>query len=251
MIIPELRHKKAIVTGVNSGIGLAQANALLEQGTIVVGIDLTIDRSHKLEQQFPGQLTLLQCDLRDEAALNATAQQALTQLGGCDYLLNTAGVLDAYAPTLKTSSQQWDAVMAVNLKAQFLLTNAVLPTMLAQGHGVCLNMASIAGFVAGGGGAVYTAAKHAIIGYTKQLDYDYAAQGIRANCIAPGAIETPMNAADFAGKAEMAHWVAEQTPAKRWAQPEEVAALSLFLISPAADYIHGSVVPIDGGWTEK
>lgn len=251
MIIPELHHQKAIITGVNSGIGLAQTKALLEQGVTVVGIDLNVDHIQRLVETHPQQLTVFQCDLRNEAALITTVQQALTALEGCDFLLNTAGVLDGYAPTLKTSSQQWDAVMAINLKAQFLMTNAVLPTMLAQGHGVCLNMASIAGLVAGGGGAVYTAAKHAIIGYTKQLDYDYAAQGIRANCIAPGAIETPMNAADFAGTAEMAHWVAEQTPAKRWAQPEEVAALSLFLISPAADYIHGSVIPIDGGWIEK
>lgn len=251
MIIPELRQKKAVITGVNSGIGFAQTQALLQQGVNVVGIDLAVNHIQVLQHRFPEQLTILQCDLRDESALTKIAQQALTQLTGCDFLLNTAGVLDAYAPTLKISSQQWDAIMAVNLKAQFLLTNAILPTMLAQGHGVCLNMASIAGLVAGGGGAVYTAAKHAIIGYTKQLDYDYAAQGIRANCIAPGAIDTPMNAADFAGTAEMAHWVAEQTPAKRWAQPEEVATLSLFLLSPAADYIHGSVIPIDGGWTEK
>ena len=89
-------------------------------------------------------------------------------------------------------------------------------------------------------------------GYTKQLDYDYAAKGIRANCIAPGAIETPMNAKDFEeDDGKMAKWVADQTPAKRWAQPEEVAALTMFLASPRADYIHGTAVPIDGGWLEK
>ncbi|WP_158178930.1 SDR family oxidoreductase, partial [Lactiplantibacillus plantarum] len=138
-----------------------------------------------------------------------------------------------------------------DLTSQFIVTNAVLPAMLAAQHGVFVNMASIAGLVGGGGGAAYTAAKHAIIGYTKQLDLDYAAQGIRANCIAPGAIDTPMNAADFAGDGKMAKWVASETPAKRWAQPQEVADLTLFLASQHADYIHGTVVPIDGGWLAK
>mgnify|MGYP001085808318 CR=1 FL=1 len=109
-------------------------------------------------------------------------------------------------------------------------------------------------FVSKGGtdaGAAYTASKHAIIGYTKQLSYDYAKLGIRANAIAPGAIQTPMNAADFAGEGEMATWVASETPAGRWAQPQEVAKLSLFLASDDADYIHGTVMTIDGGWTMK
>lgn len=90
-------------------------------------------------------------------------------------------------------------------------------------------MASIAGLIAGGGGIAYTSAKHAIVGFTKQLALDYAGQGIRVKGIAPGAIQTPMNAADFEGKGEMAEWVANETPVKRWAQPEEVAELTLFL----------------------
>ena len=166
-------------------------------------------------------------------------------------MLNTAGILDAYKPTLETDEELWDKIMNTNLKSIFRLTNAVLPSMLKQSHGVIINMASIAGMVAGGGGAAYTAAKHAIIGYTKQLDYDYAKSGIRACSIAPGAINTPMNAADFAGDAHMARQVAEETPAGRWAKPEEVAELTLFLASQRADYIHGANVPIDGGWVEK
>ncbi len=131
----------------------------------------------------------------------------------------------------------------------FILTNAVLPAMLSRGYGHIINMASIAGFSAGGGGVAYTSAKHAIVGYTKQLAFDYAAKGLHVNAIAPGAIKTPMNAADFAGDAEMAKQVAAQTPAKRWANPDEVAQLSLYLTSQQADYINGTVIPIDGGWT--
>ena len=104
---------------------------------------------------------------------------------------------------------------------------------------------------AGGGGIAYTTAKHAIVGFTKQLALDVADQGISVKGIAPGAIQTPMNAADFAGDGKMAQWVAEETPVKRWAQPEEVAALTLFLASPQASYLQGAIVPIDGGWTLK
>ena len=166
-------------------------------------------------------------------------------------MLNTAGILDGYRPSLETSLAFFDEVIATNLRSVFILTNLVLPQMLSQKHGVIINMASIAGLVAGGGGAAYTTVKHGIIGYTKQLTYDYASVGIRANCIAPGAINTPMNAADFAGDGAMAKEVATSTPAKRWANPEEVANLSLFLASQSADYIHGSVLPIDGGWLVK
>lgn len=112
-------------------------------------------------------------------------------------------------------------------------------------------MTSIAGLVSGGGGAAYTASKHAVIGYTKQLSYDYCTEGIRVNALAPGAIQTPMNAADFEGAGEMAKWVENNTPARRWAMPEEVANVTLFIASNAADYMHATVIPIDGGWMNK
>lgn len=162
-----------------------------------------------------------------------------------DIVCNTAGILDGYKTVAETDLATWQHILNVDLTSQFLMIKALLPGMLARGHGVFVNMSSIAGFVSGGGGVAYTAAKHAVIGLTKQLDLDYAAQGIRANALAPGAINTPMNAADFAGDGKMAAWVAKETPAKRWAKPEEVAQLTLFLASDAADYIHGTVIPID------
>jgi len=175
--------------------------------------------------------------------------ETLTQSVSFDILLNTAGVLDDYKTSLDTTLDDWQHVLDINLTPMFILTNAVLPAMLSRGYGHIINMASIAGFSAGGGGVAYTSAKHAIVGYTKQLAFDYAAKGLHVNAIAPGAIKTPMNAADFAGDAEMAKQVAAQTPAKRWANPDEVAQLSLYLTSQQADYINGTVIPIDGGWT--
>lgn len=229
--------QKVVVTGAASGIGHAQAQAFVAAGAQVLAID---------QQAFSiaGAKALVADVTQAEAAETVAAFAP-------DILCNTAGVLDGYATAMDTDLAQWQHILDVDLTSQFRLIKAVLPQMLAKEHGVFVNMASIAGLVGGGGGIAYTAAKHAVIGMTKQLDLDYAALGIRANAIAPGAIDTPMNAADFAGDGHMAQWVAEQTPAKRWAKPQEVADLTLFLASSAADYIHGTVVPIDGGWLAK
>lgn len=240
----DLKHKNILITGAASGIGAAQVAAFIKQGANVYALD-----KHQITRTDVAAFE--KCDLSDETQLNQCIEKLLKKANCFDIVCNTAGILDDYQPTLAIKSEDWDQIMQTNLKSQFLITNLVLPKMLQQNNGTFINMASIAGLVAGGGGAAYTASKHAIIGYTKQLSYDYAHQGIRANCIAPGAIETPMNAADFVGSAEMAKTVAQQTPAKRWAQPSEVADLTLFLASEQSSYIHGAVVPIDGGWLIK
>ncbi|WP_318767672.1 3-oxoacyl-ACP reductase [Lactiplantibacillus carotarum] len=248
MNFTEYRGQTVLVTGAASGIGCAQVQAFLAQGARVIAIDL---ESQPATLPDTPALNYQVADVRQKTQLVAAIQAGIAVLGSPQIVCNTAGKLDAYQPSLDVSLAAWQDILATDLTSQFIVTNAVLPAMLAAHHGVFVNMASIAGLVGGGGGAAYTAAKHAVIGYTKQLDLDYAAQGIRANCLAPGAIATPMNAADFAGDGKMAQWVAGETPAKRWAQPEEVADLTLFLASRHADYIHATVVPIDGGWLAK
>lgn len=254
MHFDEYKGKTVFITGAASGIGQAQAIAFVEQGANVFGVDINqtgLNETEIKSKQFSGSFFCYTGDITKQADLKTAVQKANSLFGPIQILLNTAGILDGYAPTLETSEELWDQILTVNLKGTYLVTNQVLPQLLEQKHGVVINMASIAGKVAGGGGAAYTASKHAIIGYTKQLDYDYSKQGIRANAIAPGAIQTPMNAADFSGDAKMAQWVAAETPAGRWAKPEEVASLTLFLASEQADYIHGAVMTIDGGWLEK
>ena len=234
-------NKVVLVTGAASGIGRAQVKAFLQEGARVIGIDIqqsdVVDKSYS---HVVGSVT-------DQTFL----EQTIAQVERIDILCNTAGVLDGYAKSLETDEALWDRIFNVNVKGMYFVTNAVLKKMLPRKHGIIINMASIAGLIAGGGGAAYTASKHAVIGYTKQLSYDYCGEGIRVNGIAPGAIGTPMNAADFEGTGEMAKWVAEQTPAKRWAKPEEVANVTLFLASEASDYMHATIVPIDGGWMNK
>jgi len=241
MQFQEFQGKRIFITGAASGIGLAQVQAFLKNGAVVFGLDL--QASPVKEDRY--------CHFIGSVSDKAFVEQIIKEIGQVDILCNTAGILDGYAKSLETDEALWDRIMNTNIKGTYIVTNAVLLQMIARKAGVIVNMASIAGLVAGGGGAAYTASKHAIIGYTKQLSYDYCADGIRANAIAPGAIETPMNAADFAGDGEMAKWVAQETPAGRWAQPQEVASVTLFLASEASSYMHGTVLPVDGGWVNK
>lgn len=245
MIDQNYTGQTLLITGAASGIGQAQTQAYLAAGATVIALDR---QPIQLEH---ANLTKVELDLADATGLKTWLSQNTALLAQVDIFLSTAGVLDAFQPALAEDEALFMRVMQINTYAPIQITMALLPTLLEKEHGQILYMASIAGLIAGGGGAAYTTSKHALVGWMRQLALDYADQGLRVNAIAPGAIETPMNAADFAGDAAMAKSVAAETPTKRWAQPEEVADLSLYLTSPQAGYIQGQVVPIDGGWTIK
>ena len=251
MRFEEYEGQTVFITGASSGIGRAQTVAFLENGANVFVFDLDEAGLEDLQKEHGRRFAYKTGSVSRVGDVKEAVTEAIERYGQIDILLNTAGVLDGYAKTLDTDEMLWDKIMDTNMKGIFLVTNTILPFMLKQKAGTIVNMASIAGLVAGGGGAAYTASKHAVIGYTKQLDYDYCREGIRANAIAPGAIQTPMTRADFEGDGKMAAWVADETPAGRWAQPVEVANLTLYLASRSADYIHGAAVPIDGGWIAK
>ncbi|WP_207940539.1 3-oxoacyl-[acyl-carrier protein] reductase [Enterococcus sp. DIV2402] len=244
----EFKNKIVFVTGAASGIGYEQAKAFLEAGSLVFGVDIQHDfgnlSAHSHFKSFSGDLS------QDEICQEAVSA-CRNSFGDVDILLNTAGILDDYQTIEETDLDLWQKVLATNLTSMFVITKEVLPQMLKKASGTIINMASVASFVGGGGGIAYTSAKHAVAGFTKQLALDYAGKGIHVNGLAPGAIQTPMNAADFAGDGAMAKWVAEETPMKRWAQPEEVAAVTLFLASEQARYMQGTILPIDGGWLLK
>lgn len=251
VIYTEFREKVVFVTGAASGIGAAQAAAFLEQGAHVFAFDRQLGSFSELEKGNSDRFRYFLGDVQNQGELVQAVEQCNQDFGPIDILLNTAGVLDGYLPLLETTEELFDYIFAINVKSCFQITKLVLPQMVAKKTGVIIPMSSIAGLVAGGGGMAYTMSKHALAGFIKQLALDYADQGIRVNGIAPGAINTPMNAADFAGDGEMAKKVAEETPVKRWAKPEEVASLTLFLASEQASYLHGAIIPIDGGWTIK
>lgn len=242
---PELKNKYVLLTGANSGIGLAQAREFLGQGAKVIGLDCNVDQMQQLKVIYTTNFGYYQVDLTDEKQLDTV----IGKISKVDILLNTAGVLDDYQPIETTSINLWQKILATNVTTMFNVTKKILP-LLAEGS-VIVNMASIAGMVAGGGGIAYTTSKHAVIGFTKQLALDLAERGIRVNGIAPGCIDTPMNAKDFANGGEMAKSVAKEVPIKRWAGAEEVARVATFLASNGASYLQGTIIPVDGGWITK
>src|SRR5699024_10828036 len=158
------KDKVVFITGANSGIGYAQAEAFLNQGANVFALDIQENNLIQLKTNYPKQFNYQLGNVANKKDIASAVELTLKQNQSIDILLNTAGILDAYTPTLKTDEALWDRVIDTNLKGTYLVTNSVLPHMLKQKEGSVINMTSIAGLVAGGGGAAYTAPKHAIIG---------------------------------------------------------------------------------------
>ncbi|MCJ1969165.1 3-oxoacyl-ACP reductase [Pseudolactococcus carnosus] len=234
--------RRILVTGCSSGIGLAQADLFLKHGDTVYGIDKQdpIDLTHPNFHFFKVDL------VTDLTTVFSRLPNTF------DIICNTAGVLDDYKPLLEISDDAFNTIWQTNLGPVIKLTRQFLPQMIAQKSGIIINMCSIASFVAGGGGAAYTTAKHALAGFTRQLALDYARSGVQIFGIAPGAIQTAMTKKDFElDDGKMADWVANETPVGRWAAPSEVADLTFFLASGKASYMHGEILKIDGGWTLK
>ncbi len=243
MLTQNYQNQTILITGAASGIGYAQMTTYLAQGATVIAID------RQPIQFINERLSTYKLDLADEQALTTWLQEHQSILQQVQIFLSTAGVLDGFIPAGDTSYQAIKDNLQVNLFAPIQISQFLLDA-LQENAGQIIFMASIAGSIAGGGGAAYTTAKHGLVGWMRQLALDYA-KTIRINAIAPGAIATPMNAADFAGDGAMAAQVADETPVGRWAQAQEVADLTLFLTSPQASYMQGQVLTIDGGWTIK
>ena len=230
--------KTVLVTGVSSGIGRAQAQLFLGNGWRVYGVD------QSKKPNLTGDFHFLQQDL------TLALQSVFNWCPQVDVLCNTAGVLDDYKPLLEQSAQEIQEIFEINYVTPVELTRYYLTQMLKKQSGIIINMCSIASSLAGGGGHAYTSSKHALAGFTKQLALDYAEQGVQVFGIAPGAVKTSMTAADFE-PGGLAQWVADETPIKRWIEPEEVAELTLFLASGKAQSMQGEIVKIDGGWSLK
>ncbi|MER3391208.1 MAG: glucose 1-dehydrogenase [Microcella pacifica] len=248
----KLIGRKAIVTGAGSGMGRAIATRFAAEGAEVAALDLNLDSAQATAQfinDAGGTAYGLEVDVSKSASVTNVVEQSIASLGGVDVLANIAGILDGYAPILDTSEELWDRIHGVDLKGVFLVTKAVLPTMLEHGGGTIVNMASIAGLVARGGGVAYTSAKHGVVGLTRQMAADYGLQGVRINAICPGAVETAMTKQILdEGDAAVIESI-NAVPAGRHAQPEEIASLALFLANDESSFVHGAAYVIDGGWT--
>lgn len=241
----KLTGKVAFVTGGTSGIGEFTAKAFSENGAkvIVAGRDEEDGtRIVKEIEEKGGQALFVKLDITEKEDIKQSVQKTVDAFGTIDVLVNGAGIHDSYDTVLDTDEESYDQLMAINVKGPFLMTKEILPILLEKGKGTIINVGSQATFVAGPGGSAYVTSKHAIEGFTKQLAYDFGKKGVKANLIAPGFIETPMTEGIEDDRLK-------DIPAQRAGKPEEVAALAVFLASDESDYIQGTSIKVDGGWT--
>lgn len=241
-----LKDKVAIITGAASGMGQSEAIRFAKEGAKVVVVDLNLEGAQAVAAEITAN--------GSEAiavAVNVTSKEEIINcvkatekaFGRIDILVNNAGVFDQYAKALDVTTEQWNFILNVNLTSVFEFSKAVLPGMIERGKGAIVNIASVAGLVAGKGGASYTASKHGVIGLTKHLSSEYARFGVKINAICPGTIETPLVKDVLAGISK------EAVPTRTFGQVEEVTDLAVFLASDEAKFMSGAAVPIDGGFT--
>jgi 3-oxoacyl-[acyl-carrier protein] reductase len=249
----KLEGRVAIVTGAGSGMGRAMIREFHDEGAIVVAVDIQLEAVAETIAQLgdTDRGLALGADVSNNEDAERVIGEVVARFGRLDLLCNNAGVLDDYTPAHETSLELWDRVIGVNLTGAFLWSRAAVPQMIEQGKGAIINTASIAAFVAGAGGAAYTASKHGILGLTRQLAFDYGRRGVRVNAICPGATQTGMTGHLLTPEGRNPHVDAAVAgiPAGRWGKPEEIARMALFLASDDADFIHGAAFTIDGGWT--
>jgi NAD(P)-dependent dehydrogenase (short-subunit alcohol dehydrogenase family) len=244
--------KVAFVSGAAGGIGRATALAFAREGASVVVADVderANSETSRLIEAAGGQVIAVRCDVtraRDlQSAMNATVET----FGGLDVAFNNAGVEQPTAPAADISEDDWDRVIAINLRGVFLAMKHEIPLLLRRGGGAIVNTSSGAGVKGFAGGAAYGASKFGIVGATKCAALDYASSGIRINAVCPGIIDTHMIERVFGDTTEGRQSVLDQEPVGRMGRPDEIAAAVLWLCSEEASFAVGHAMVVDGGQT--
>ncbi|MBJ9294199.1 2-dehydro-3-deoxy-D-gluconate 5-dehydrogenase KduD [Citrobacter werkmanii] len=246
-----LAGKVAIVTGCDTGLGQGMALALAEAGCDVVGVSRkipheTAEKINALGRRFMA----IQADLSQQDVLSGIVTQTVAAFGQVDILVNNAGTIRRQ-DALDFSEKDWDDVMNLNLKSVFFLSQAVARQFVVQGNGgKIINIASMLSFQGGIRVPSYTASKSGVLGITRLLANEWAAQGINVNAIAPGYMATN-NTQQLREDSERNQEIIDRIPAGRWGKPDDLKGPVVFLASSASDYIHGYTLAVDGGWLAR
>ncbi len=248
----KLDGKVALVTGAAQGLGQGMALALAEAGADIasldrVGCEETCESVRALEKKYCESVA----DLRTASVtdLQTIVAHVVDSLGRIDILVNNAGTIHR-APAIDFSETDWDDVLQINLKAAFFLAQAVARVRMPQGGGKIINTASMLSFQGGIIGPSYTASKSGLVGITRALANEWAQHNINVNAIAPGYMATD-NTAALRADPRRATSILERIPAGRWGTPDDLRGAVVFLASPASDYLHGAIIPVDGGWLAR
>jgi NAD(P)-dependent dehydrogenase (short-subunit alcohol dehydrogenase family) len=251
-----LEDKGVLITGAASGIGRATAMAAAQEGARLVLADITAHEGEAVCDEVRaagGEATFVSCDVTSESDVEAMVAGAASTLGRLDGAFNCAGILGVVAMTTDVALDDWKRILDVDLNGVFLCTKHELTAMAAQGSGAILNMASAAGLIGWAGASGYVAAKHGVVGLTKAAAVEFAPQGVRVNAICPAYTETPMVADLFdnilGGDQAAVDAARANHPIGRFAQPAEIAAACVWLLSDKASFVTGTAMPVDGGYT--
>jgi 2-deoxy-D-gluconate 3-dehydrogenase len=247
----DLRGKTAVVTGANPGLGQGISVALAQAGASIVGVGRSsMEETERLCREAGAGFHGVQADLATLEPIERIVAEGSAVGGRIDILVNNAGIIRR-ADAIEFSEQDWDDVMNVNLKSTFFLTQAVARTMLADGRGgKIINIASLLSFQGGIRIPSYTASKSGLAGLTRLLACEWAGKGINVNAIAPGYFVTN-NTEALRDDPKRSSEILGRIPAGRWGDPGDLGGAAVFLASSAANYIHGVVLPVDGGWLAR
>jgi 2-deoxy-D-gluconate 3-dehydrogenase len=248
----KLDGKVALVTGAGQGLGQGMALGLAEAGADIASLDRTgcegtCEAIRALGRRYHESVV----DLREASVdeLKQVVGMIVEELGRIDILVNNAGTIRR-TPAVDFSEADWDDVLQINLKAAFFLSQAVARVMLSQGSGKIINIASMLSFQGGITVPSYTAAKSALAGVTRALANEWAKHSINVNAIAPGYMATD-NTAALRADPNRSTSILERIPAARWGTPDDLKGVVVFLASAASNYMHGAIIPVDGGWLAR